>query len=188
MTVTEHSAKEETGDTAEAEARALFEEARRRRRRRYAWGAVTILLAATGLTAGVLLTTDSGGIVAPTSVGTRGLAGVNRHSVRTVTFGGSFLPRQVLTASGKVWVVGSTHPGGSECAIEEVDPTSLHTRSFPLPACGLYFAVGSGRIFMAVDTFTSATDNNAFHIESFVTATHRAVVLNPVDIATTGTG
>jgi hypothetical protein len=189
MAVTDDIAVPIEVDTGAADdaARALFEEARRRRRRRYVVSAVS-LLALVGLVVGILLTIGAGGRTpAPrgTTVG-RGAAGPR---VRSLTFSGLFTPEQVVAEAGKIWLVGST--GSSEdpsCAIEEVDPVSLRTETFPIPACGSYVAVGDGRIFLADGVFTGATDVTAFHIESFDTATGTGVVMTPIDISVTGTG
>jgi hypothetical protein len=186
MTVTEDTGEETTDGTAEADVQALFEEARRRRRRRYRWSAATIVVLAVTLTLGLLVSTGSRSRITPTNTSDVGGTGA-RHSVRTVTFAGSFVPQQIVAASGKIWVVGTTQPDNL-CAIEEIDPSSLRMRRFPLPACGSYVAAGSGQIYLADGVFTAATDSEAFHIESFDTTTHGAVVMAPVDLTTTGTG
>lgn len=176
----------ESGSADDA-ARALFEEARRRRRRRYVVSAVSAL-ALVGLVVGSLLTIGAGGRTSATRTATAGPA-ATRPRIRSLTFAGPFAPEQVVSEGGKIWLVGST--GSSEdpsCAIEEVDPVSLRTETFPIPACGSYVAVGDGRIFLADGVFTGATDVTAFHIESFDTATGTGVVMAPIDISSTGTG
>jgi hypothetical protein len=183
MPVTELT-KDSAGDSAEAHA--LFEEARRRRRRRYVWSAVTVLVLGIGLVLGLVFSIGAGRAVPSTDTAAPRGAGAP-HAVRTVTLGPAFVAQQVVAEAGKIWVVGSTVPD-DRCSIEEVDPTSLHTRMFPLPGCNSYVAVGDGRIFIADGVFTEATDSTAFHIESFDTATHSGVVMAPVDITTTGTG
>jgi hypothetical protein len=170
---------------AAADARALFEEARRRRRRRYVWAGVTGLVVAVALVLG-LVVSSSGPRGAPHAAAAVG-AGAARHRVRTVAFARSFVPQQVVTASGKIWVLGSMATDGS-CALAEVEPVSLATTTFALPACGSYITVGGGKIFLADGVFTQATDSDAFHIESFDTTTHESTVMDPVDITTTGTG
>jgi hypothetical protein len=176
----------DAGATDDA-ARALFEEARRRRRRRYVVSAVSFL-ALVGLVVGTLLTIGADGPTSPARTTTARPAAA-RPRIQSLTFAGSFAPEQVVSEGGKIWLVGST--GSSEdpsCAIEEVDPISLRTETFPIPACGSYVAVGDGRIFLADGVFTEATDVTAFHIESFDTATRTGVVMDPIDISTTGTG
>lgn len=171
---------------ADAEAEALFEEARRRRRQRRLWAAAAILVLVLSLVVVLLVSTGSGTKMVPAGPAAVGIVG-SRHSVRTVAFGGAFVPQQVVSESGRIWVLGSMSPGDS-CALAEVQPVSLQTATFPLPACGGYITVGDGKIFLADGVFTEATDSDAFHIESFDTTTHRATVLDPVVITTTGTG
>jgi hypothetical protein len=171
---------------SDAEAQALFEEARRRRRRRRLWAAAAILVLVLSLVLVFLVSTGSGTRMVPAGTAAVGAVG-RRHAVRTVAFGRAFVPQQVVSASGKIWVLGSMSPGDS-CALAEVQPVSLRTTTYPLPACGSYVTVGGGKIFLADSVFTEATDSDAFHIESFDTATHAATVMDPVDITTTGTG
>jgi len=171
---------------SDADAQALFEEARRRRRRRRVWAAGTFFVLVLSLVLALLVSIGSGPQGAPN--GTSAVGSVaGRHSVRTVAFAASFVPQQVVSASGRIWVLGSMAPDNS-CALAEVEPRSLHTTTFPLPACGSYITVGGGKIFLADGVFTEATDSDAFHIESFDTITHAASVMAPVDITTTGTG
>ncbi len=92
-------------------------------------------------------------------------------TVRAVALPGPFIPQQVVSAAGRIWVVGSVQPTDRQCELEEVDPTTLHTTTFPLPECAPYVAVGDGHIFLSADTFTRATDSDAFRIESVDTAT-----------------
>jgi hypothetical protein len=189
MAVTDDIAVPIEVDTGAADdaARALFEEARRRRRRRYVVSGVTVL-ALIGLVVGTLLAIGAGGPSPPARATTAGPSAA-RPRIRSLTFAGTFAPEQVVSEGGKIWLVGST--GSSEdprCAIEEVDPVSLRSETFPIPACGSYVAVGDGRIFLADGVFTEATDVTAFHVESFDTATGTGVVMAPIDISSTGTG
>jgi hypothetical protein len=166
--------------------RVLFEEARRRRHRRYGAAGVTLVLVI-ALVTGLLLSFGSARPASPVPTGAAASGSLTGHQVRTVSWAGSFVADQVVAAGGKIWVFGST-ASGPQCTVEEVDPTNLRTRQYPLPACGSYFAVGGDRIYMAESVFTLATDSDAFHIESFNMTTHTAVVMAPVDITTTGTG
>jgi hypothetical protein len=186
MAVTDDIAVQSAAADVVSAARALFEEARRRRRRRHLWLAAAIVLVG-GSVAGTLVTVGSHSPSRPTPAATTARAeGV--RSIRSLTFAGSFAPQQVVSAAGRIWLVGSTEPEDRHCAIEEIDPVSLRTTTFSIPACGTYVAVGKGRIFLADGVFTGATDTTAFHIESFDVATGTAVVMAPVAIATTGTG
>ncbi len=186
MPVTDVTTVPTAADDGSEAARALFEEARQRRRRRRLWLAAALVVLA-GSVAGWLVITGSGGTTPPRKTATAGRAGGVR-SIRSLTFTGNFSPQQVVSESGRIWLVGSTGPGYGRCAIEEVDPSTLRRQVFALPACGSYVAVGDGRIFLADGIFTGATDTTAFHIESFDTATHTGTVMAPVDIASTGTG
>ncbi len=186
MPVTDHIAAPTAAGDADADARALFEEARLRRRRRRLWVAAALVVL-TGSVAAFALTIGSGGTTRPTKTAATGRAGGIR-TIRSLTFTGSFSPQQVVSESGRIWLVGSTAPDNRNCVVEEIDPASLRRRTFPLPACGSYLAVGGGRIFLADGVFTGVTDTTAFHVESFDTATGRGVVMAPVVIATTGTG
>jgi hypothetical protein len=171
---------------ADAAARVLFEEARRRRRRRYVVSAVSVLVLV-GLVVGTLVAIGVGGRT-PAASKTTTEHGAAGPRIRSLTFAGSFAPEQLVSEGGKIWLIGSI--GSSEdqsCAIEEVDPVSLRTETFPIPACGSYVAVGEGRIFLADGVFTGATDVTAFHIESFDTVRGTAVVMAPIDISVTGT-
>jgi hypothetical protein len=172
--------------TVDVAAQALFEEARRRRRRRQLRAAVTVLVLVTALVLALLVSTGSGKKVAPQAVAGAG-SGAGRHRVRTVALPGAFAPQAVVSASGKIWVLGSLSPDHT-CALAEVAPVTLRTTTFALPACGSYITVGGGKIFLADGVFTAATDSAAFHIESFDTTTHQAMVMAPVDVTTTGTG
>lgn len=184
--VADHMADRTDDLISDADARALFEEAKRRRRRRRLWVAATILVLVMTLVVVFLVSTGSGTKGAPVSTAAVGSVG-GRHSVRTVAFGAAFVPQQVVSASGKIWVLGSMTADDS-CALAEVDPLSVRTTTFPLPACGSYITVGGGKIFLADGVFTQATDSDAFHLESFDTTTHETTVMDPVDITTTGTG
>jgi hypothetical protein len=165
-------------------AEALIEEARRRRRRRHLrYAAATGVLVA-ALTVGLLLALGSGGTPGPANVGAAGHQ-ASVTTVRTVGAPGTFIPEQLVAGSGKVWVLGSTRAG---CGIEEVDPATLRTRTYRLPACALYAAAGDGHIYLTADESTTSTDTTLFRIESFDVATGRAVVMSPVDTTTTGTG
>ena len=186
MTVTERRGRVAAVGAVGADAQALFEEARHRRRRRYVWGAATIFVLVCGLVLSLVFSIGAGRKAAPAGVAGIGST-ATRHSVRPLSFSAAFVPSQVISASRKIWVLGSTAPGNL-CAMAEVDPVSLRTTTFALPACGSYVAVGGGRIFLADGVFTGATDTTTFHIESFDTATGAAVVMAPVDVTTTGTG
>jgi len=149
------------------------------------WVAMSLVLVA-GLLAAVLSTISSGARRVARATSGHGGAATNR--VRAVALPGPFIPEQVVSAARRIWVVGSAQPTDLQCELEEIDPTTLHTSTFALPECAPYVAVGDGHIFLSADTFTRATDSDAFRIESFDTATGETTVLAPVDVATSGTG
>jgi outer membrane protein assembly factor BamB len=107
-----------------------------------------------------------------------------------VPFSPNFTPAQILSESGEIWLIGSTSSLGQpqNCGIEEVDPTSLHHRTFPLSQCATYVAAGGGHIYLLGDTFVRATDTDEFHLESFDLSTGQSTVMAPVIVTTNGTG
>ncbi len=108
--------------------------------------------------------------------------------IRTVPFAGPFVPEQVVSAAGKVWVIGTTQASGPDtCEIEEVDPATLRTRSYPLPLCGPNVAVDGSRIFIAAVVYTRE-GSEQIHIESFDAASGTAQVMAPVVYTTVGSG
>ena len=85
-------------------------------------------------------------------------------------------------------MLGSTKPQSyTHCAVEEVNPSSLATRTFPIPQCAVDLAAGNGHLFLAYNTWvpnTAAT--RQLRIEVFDTRTHRASALAPVDMTMIG--
>ena len=72
-------------------------------------------------------------------------------------------------------------------AIEEVYPSTLKTRSFPIPACAVDITAGDGHLYLLTNTFvphTAAT--RQLRIEVFDTKNHTAKVLAPVDMTMVG--
>jgi hypothetical protein len=181
----EQPAVEQDADAAEA----LFKEARRRRQRRRLTviTAVLVLLAA-GLVAGQLFLPSSKGPNVITSSPLSPQTVKAALHISTLRFPGPFVPQQVVAEGGRIWLLGSTKPQSStDCALEEVDPFTLKTRSFPLPACAVDIAAGNGQIFLLTDTFvphTAAT--RQLRIETFDTRSYHAVVLAPVDLSMIG--
>ncbi|MGD0320214.1 MAG: hypothetical protein ABSC00_01205 [Acidimicrobiales bacterium] len=167
------------------DAEALIKEARRRQHRRYAVSAVVILLVV-GLVAGLLVGRGSNGVRSMRKTITPPPPAV---TVQSLGFPGPFVPDQVVSASGSVWVLGTRQPdvrGG--CAIEEVDPTTLQTAMFSIPACGQYLAVGDGLIYIAAYFPTADPYGYEFHLESFDPVTKQAVVMVPVMTTALGAG
>jgi hypothetical protein len=96
------------------------------------------------------------------------------------TLTGFINPQQVVSASGKVWVVGYVGPAG-QCAVDEVDPVTLATRLFSAPECLPDVAVSDGDLYLATLTFVRGTAaNQQVRLARFDTATGRLTVLRPV--------
>jgi hypothetical protein len=163
----------------------LIKEARRRQHRRYAVSAFVILLVA-GLVVGLLVGVGSNGVRSMRKTIPPPPAAV---TVQSLGFPGPFVPYQVVSASGSVWVLGTRQldvRGG--CAVEQIDPTTLQTAMFPIPACGQYLAVGNGFIYIAAAFPTADPYGNELHLESFDPVTKQAVVMAPVITTILGAG
>lgn len=168
-------------------AEALIEEARRRQRRRRLWIAAAVPILVSALVAGLLLAGGSGSPSASTA-GKPTSPARQPSRIRTAPLTGPFVPEQVVSAAGKAWVIGTTQASGPDtCQIEEVDPTTLRTRSYPLPLCGPDVAVDGSRIFIAAVAYTPERSEQ-IHIESFDTASGTAKVMAPVVYTTVGSG
>ncbi len=100
---------------------------------------------------------------------------------------GSFVAQEVAAAAGKVWVLGYTEPdANTDCALEEVTPTTMASSRFALPACATYMAAGEGRLFLVAETFAPAGNVRAYHIEVFDPVTRQAQVLAPTVLSNVG--
>jgi hypothetical protein len=111
----------------------------------------------------------------------------SKSSIRSSTFPGPFVPEQVVSVGGSVWVLGISGQNTPEsCSIEEIDPITLQGHIYPISVCGYYMAVGNGLIYIAGDV--SAINNDEFHLEIFNPATKHSTVMNPVMITTEGSG
>jgi hypothetical protein len=180
--------KSQNDAKAPLDAEALFKEARRRRRRRLMIGAAVVLSA--GVIGGLVIGVGGKSPKSPAKTSGSGqTAGVIR-STRTIPFSPLFTPTQILSEAGKIWLLGSTSGLGQpqNCGIEEVDPTSLHYRTFPLPQCATYPVAGGGHIYLLGDSFVRATNTDEFHLESFDLSTGQSTVMAPVIVTTNGTG
>jgi hypothetical protein len=141
--------------------------------------AALVLLAA-GLGSVALSTVEVGG-------STPHSAASSKTSIRSLTFPGPFVPEQVVSVDGSVWLLGSSGQNTSQsCSIEEINPTTLKGHIYPISVCGYYVAVGNGLIYIAGDV--SAINNDEFHLEIFNPVTKHATVMNPVMITTQGSG
>jgi hypothetical protein len=168
---------------------ALIREARRRARHRHLIVLSIVIGLAGALVAALLLTTGSKvPSEAKGSPASPAMGGGGTLHVSTLRFPGPFVPQQIVSEGGRIWLLGSTKPQRfTDCAIEELNPSTLSTRSFPLPACAADLVAGNGRLFLLTDTFvphTAAT--RQLRIEVFDTSSHRAQVLAPVDMTMIG--
>ena len=108
------------------------------------------------------------------------------YSVRSMEITG-FAPEHVVSEGGKVWVIGSSRPESfNHCIIESGVPTTLRTRRYSLAACGAYFAIGGGAIYLAAISFERGTNNDLVHIERFNPTTGHSTVMAPVVMTLVG--
>jgi len=123
----------------------------------------------------------------PAASGTSSPMLVGSASIHSLGFPGPFVPEQVVSVAGEVWVLGESSPTTQEsCSVAEVNPQTLRATTYPIPVCGYYVAVGDGVIYLAADE--PAGYNDEMHLEVFNPATKRATVMNPVMITTQGSG
>ena len=108
-----------------------------------------------------------------------------RPAIRAVRFPGPFLPQQIVSIGGQVWVIGTT---SGRCTFERIDPVTLRSRTFTVPECGPYVAAGAGHLYVTAVHHTSGTNDAALHLESFDTATGRVTVAAPVMFTAVGSG
>jgi hypothetical protein len=163
-----------------------LERVERRRRRRRVRGQTLSTLVVVLAVVGVL-TLIFHGHGTNSRQATAGSPGSGVH-VSALRFLGSFVPQQIVAQGGHLWVLGSTDPQSYEdCAIEEVDPTTLSTMRYGIPACAVDIAAGAGHIYLTTSTFvpdTAATQD--VRIEVFDTNTHRSIVLPAIDMSLVG--
>jgi hypothetical protein len=109
-------------------------------------------------------------------------------AVQTVNLTGSFSPQQMVSANGKVWLIGTVTSGTNSlsCALEEVNPTSLQRHLYPVPGCGPDAAVHGQEIYLTSVSYPKDSNNEQIRIERFDTATKRATVLAPLDMTLGG--
>lgn len=109
-------------------------------------------------------------------------------AVRTMNLTGSFSPQQMVSASGKIWLIGTVTSGRNSlsCAVEEVNPISLRRQLYPVPGCGPDVAVHGREIYLTDVAYVKHSNNEQIRIERFDTATKRAAVLAPLDMTLGG--
>jgi hypothetical protein len=108
--------------------------------------------------------------------------------VQTLTLARSFSPTQIVSAAGSAWLVGTMSSGSTavSCAVESVEPVTLQTELYPVPACGPDAAAGGRDIYLTNVVYVPGTNNEQIRIERFDTTTKQASVLAPVDLTLSG--
>lgn len=162
---------------------ALIREARQRQRRRRLVVAV-VALAAVSLVTALSAILGTGGSVATHRAGP-GLP--DRVQVSTVPLGSSIDPTQVVSAGGAIWLTGWRTSLGGPCALERLDPVTLHTQVLPAPGCASYVAATARTIDAAVIS-PVAVGRWQFRLEQVDAATGRVVIRPSVVTTTEGTG
>jgi len=119
--------------------------------------------------------------------GCAGTTAKRSNDVTSIDFRGPFIPEQVVSTGGKVWVVGSFEAtSGPNCAIEEVDPATLRTKLYPIPLCALDVTTGNHDIYIAGAISVPDSNDRSIHIEVFDTVTRQQTVLSPTVITLSG--
>jgi hypothetical protein len=165
---------------------ALIEEARQHQRRRWLWvGAVALVLV---VVAAGLVWAGSTGSRPPAVRTTQSVGnGAGPVRVRSLTIPGPFTPKDIVSAAGRVWLVGTVQRDiATGCAIESVDPATLQTRRYPLASCGDDVAVGGDQVYLATLNHRTDTNTTQVRVERFDPATGQATVLAPVDMTLVG--
>jgi hypothetical protein len=144
-------------ENPQADAQALIKEARRRARRRHAIVIAVVLILVAGVVAAVFGTAGSKTPNVAKKAATSSKIAAAGLRIHTLQFPGPFVPQQVVAEGGRIWLLGSTNPQRyTNCAIEEVDPSTLTTRTFPLPQCAADVAAGVGQLQSSVGCFAQA--------------------------------
>ena len=102
-----------------------------------------------------------------------------------MTFGRAFAPIAMQVLDGQVWLVGSNSTG---CAAERVDPSSLHTKFFPLPSCDVYVTAGDHHLYVLGIDESASNPTDQLHVTSLDPATGIASVEPEVVGQTVGSG
>jgi hypothetical protein len=91
-------------------------------------------------------------------------------------------------AGGVVWLVGSvaSDAPASGCAVEAIDPDSLHRQLYPVPGCGPDVVGDSRYLYLTAVAYLPGSNDEQIRIERFDTVTRRAVTWAPVDLTVTG--
>jgi hypothetical protein len=103
-----------------------------------------------------------------------------------------FIPMQLAATADRIWVLGTTSPHSdtaTDCDLEEVAPTTMATRSHPIPACATDIAAAGGRVYLLASEFVPGTAaTRQLHLEVFDPRSGEARVLSPVVMSIVGSG
>jgi hypothetical protein len=116
-------------------------------------------------------------------------AGTPAPPLTAVHYPGPFVPMQLTASAGRVWVVGSDDPGSfTQCQLQEVTPSTMATRFFPLPACPTDIAALDGDVDMAAAAPEASGNTHEMHLEVFDPQTGQAQLMAPVVMGIPGSG
>ncbi len=107
--------------------------------------------------------------------------GARGASIVSTTITGALQPDQLVTTDGQLWLV-KGNGTGETCQIAQVDPVSLSSVNYSLPACGINATAGDGALFLETTTADVAANTYAIHVERFDTMTHTAVVFTTTSV------
>jgi hypothetical protein len=129
------------------------------------------------------------GAVAPVGAGAARVPR-NAPELTTLHFQAPFVPMQLTAAAGRVWVLGSRSPGLlTDCGLEAITPTTMATRSYPLPACPTGLAALDGQVYLMMSDFVPGTAaSRQMRLAVFDPATGQTRALAPVVMTIVGSG
>jgi hypothetical protein len=113
-----------------------------------------------------------------------------KPTLTALHFGGAFVPTQLTAAAGRIWVVGTADPGSfTDCALEEVVPSTMATTKFPLPVCPTDIAAVDGEVDMVAAAGPPQPSNtHEMHLEVFDPNSGQARLLAPIVMRLEGSG
>ena len=166
----------------------VIREARRRQRRRWSVITAVLLVMLTGGLVVGLLSTSGSRVPNSAKRASTPRTLVGRLRLTSLKIPGPFVPQQIVSEGGQMWLLGSTDPQKyTNCAIEQLNPQTLVRSIFPIPQCAVDIAAGAGQLFLAYNTWVPGTAaTRELRIEVFDTRTHRTKVLTPVDMTMIG--
>lgn len=112
--------------------------------------------------------------------------------VTALHFSRPFIPMQLAATADRIWVLGTTAPHtdtATDCDLEEVTPSTMATRSYPIPACATDIAAAGGQVYLLASEFVPGTAaTRQLHLEVFDPRTGEARVLSPDVMSIVGSG